>query len=53
MSDKEKKLENNSSENKVEKILYSDQDNVCFACGERIKKDTEVCPYCNTKIKLG
>ncbi|MFX0042732.1 MAG: hypothetical protein ACFE8L_07460 [Candidatus Hodarchaeota archaeon] len=53
MSYNEKKQENDISENKLEKILYSIHDNVCFACGEKIKKKTIVCPYCKTKIKLG
>ncbi len=34
-----------------EKILYSIDKIVCFACGEKINKDTKVCPYCNTTIK--
>ncbi|MHA2180178.1 MAG: hypothetical protein ACXAAH_02005 [Promethearchaeota archaeon] len=34
-----------------EKILYSISKIVCFACGEQIEKETEVCPYCKTNIK--
>lgn len=37
-------------EEKVEKILYSTGTIVCFACGEQIKKETEICPYCKTTI---
>ena len=53
MSYNEKKQENGTSENKVEKILYGINGNVCFACGEKIERNTIVCPYCKTKIKLG
>jgi len=53
MSNKEKKQKNDTSEKKVGKILYGGHDNVCFACGEKIKWNTIVCPYCKTKIKLG
>lgn len=31
-----------------EKILYSDNKKVCFACGERIDKVIKICPYCKT-----
>lgn len=31
-----------------EKILYSTNQNVCFACGEKIDKGIEICPYCKT-----
>ena len=34
-----------------EKILYGDNKIVCFACGEHIDNDTEICPYCKTPIK--
>ncbi|NVM34122.1 MAG: hypothetical protein HWN81_00910 [Candidatus Lokiarchaeota archaeon] len=34
-----------------EKILYSVDKIVCFACGEKIDKETTVCPYCKTTIK--
>ena len=34
-----------------EKILYSIDNIVCFACGEKINKNTIVCPYCKTTIK--
>ncbi len=52
MSD-EKTYYNNidKSEKKEEKILYSIDKIVCFACGEKIDKDTIVCPYCKTPIK--
>lgn len=52
MSDKKifesevKNLENNE-----EKILYSVDKIACFACGEKIDKDTIICPYCKTTIK--
>jgi len=38
-------------EKKEEKILYSIDKIVCFACGEKIDKETVVCPYCNTTLK--
>jgi hypothetical protein len=31
------------------KIQYGENEYSCFACGERIKVDTKICPYCNTK----
>jgi hypothetical protein len=43
------KVEN--SEKNKEKIFYSDNTSVCFACGEKIKDDIDICPYCNTPIK--
>ncbi|MFX1363552.1 MAG: hypothetical protein ACFFCE_11075 [Promethearchaeota archaeon] len=33
-----------------EKILYSLEKIFCFACGEKIDKDTIICPYCKTTI---
>jgi len=30
------------------KIQYGENEYTCFACGEKIKSETEVCPYCNT-----
>ncbi|MFX1575151.1 MAG: hypothetical protein ACFFB0_20640 [Promethearchaeota archaeon] len=33
------------------KILYGDSNKVCFACGQRLDKDLEFCPYCKTPIK--
>lgn len=33
-----------------DKILYGVNKIVCFACGEEVDKNTDVCPYCNTKI---
>jgi len=47
----EKQFENNIVEKDEEKILYSDNKTICFACGEQISKDTEVCPYCQTTIR--
>jgi len=38
------------SENvKDNKIQYGESQIVCFACGEKIDINTEICPYCNTK----
>ncbi len=31
-----------------EKILYSANNNVCFACGEKIDRVIKICPYCKT-----
>ena len=33
------------------KIQYGENEYSCFACGEKIKFDTRVCPYCNTPQK--
>ncbi|MFX1469962.1 MAG: hypothetical protein ACFFB8_15010 [Promethearchaeota archaeon] len=52
MSEKKKiesKVKNLKKEE--EKILYGDNKKVCFACGEHIDNDTEICPYCRTSIK--
>ncbi|MHA1658842.1 MAG: hypothetical protein ACTSUT_06940 [Promethearchaeota archaeon] len=55
---KEKKLKNGMSNKKAnkeindlaeEKILYGEDLLVCFACGAKIKKNTNICPYCKTK----
>ncbi|MFX0009455.1 MAG: hypothetical protein ACFE9R_04005 [Candidatus Hermodarchaeota archaeon] len=35
------------------KIQYGENEYSCFACGEKISKDTKVCPYCNTIQKEG
>jgi hypothetical protein len=48
MSDKgsdKKKVEKDE-----EKILYSINKIVCFACGEQIDKETKICPYCKTTM---
>lgn len=34
---------------KDKQIQYGESQIVCFACGEKIEINTEVCPYCNTK----
>ena len=33
------------------KIQYGENEYSCFACGEKIKNNTKVCPYCNTTQK--
>lgn len=33
------------------KILIGKGKIVCFACGEVIDADTEICPYCDTELK--
>ncbi len=40
----------NKSEKKEEQILYSVNKILCFACGEKIDKDIDVCPYCKTSL---
>jgi hypothetical protein len=37
-------------ERNEEKILYGDNKTVCFACGEEIDGNTDICPYCQTEI---
>ncbi len=32
-----------------QKIQYGESQISCFACGEKIKEGTKICPYCNTK----
>ena len=34
-----------------EKILYGVNKIVCFACGAKVDKGTEICPYCKTPIE--
>jgi len=52
MSDKEIfTSEAQDLEKNDEKILYGDNKIVCFACGEEIDNNTDVCPYCKTTIK--
>ncbi len=34
-----------------ERILYGVNKIVCFACGVKIDKGTEICPYCKTPIE--
>jgi hypothetical protein len=46
----EKGSEDSIVEKKEEKILYGLNTIVCFACGEQIEKNTEICPYCKTHI---
>jgi len=31
------------------KIQYGESKNLCFACGEKIGSNIEICPYCKTK----
>lgn len=31
------------------KIQFGETENICFACGEKIGTNAEVCPFCNTK----
>ena len=35
---------------KEEKIYFSKENITCFACGEKVEKDTEVCPYCGVNL---
>lgn len=44
-----KRPSNKDNDLKKEKILYGENQLVCFACGEKINIDTKVCPYCMTK----
>jgi len=30
------------------KIQFGDNEYLCFACGEKIVRDTLICPYCKT-----
>jgi len=51
MSDKKIiKSEVKNLEKAEEKILYGVNKIVCFACGEEIDKNIDVCPYCKTTI---
>ena len=49
MSEKEYKDETHKIVNTIDKkILYGENEYTCFACGEKIKFGTKICPYCNT-----
>ncbi len=49
MSEKEFTEEKHKKAKVIEKkIQYGENEYSCFACGEKIKQDTRVCPYCNT-----
>ncbi|MHA2393703.1 MAG: hypothetical protein ACXAEX_17335 [Promethearchaeota archaeon] len=48
MSDKG--FDNNTVNKDEEKILYGVNKKVCFACGEKIDKNTDICPYCKTTV---
>ncbi|MFX0000066.1 MAG: hypothetical protein ACFE9Q_06360 [Candidatus Hodarchaeota archaeon] len=37
--------------NNKEKISFKVEKIVCFACGEKVNLNTEICPYCRTTIK--
>ncbi|MFX0036338.1 MAG: hypothetical protein ACFE9I_11955 [Candidatus Hermodarchaeota archaeon] len=52
MSEKKRfELKSKNLNKEEEKILYGDNKIVCFACGEHIDSDTEICPYCRTPVK--
>ncbi|MFX0075675.1 MAG: hypothetical protein ACFE96_09545 [Candidatus Hermodarchaeota archaeon] len=43
--------ETKDQESNEEKILYGDNKTICFACGEQIERNTDICPYCKTEIR--
>lgn len=48
----EKKSNNTKTKSKDfidQKIQYGESQVRCFACGEKIKGGTKICPYCNTE----
>lgn len=45
------KSEIRNLEKDEEKILYGDNKLVCFACGEEIDNNADICPYCKTTLK--
>lgn len=47
----DKGLENNNLEKGEEKIYYGVNKTVCFACGEQIERNSEMCPYCKTIVE--
>ena len=52
MSEKKiSKSKTKDHEKDEEKILYGVNKTVCFACGEEIDSNTNICPYCNTPIE--
>jgi hypothetical protein len=49
--EKKIKSEIKNLERDDEKILYGENKLVCFACGEEIENNAEICPYCKTTLK--
>lgn len=45
-------VEENKNEDREERIYFGQKKITCFACGEEIDENYEVCPYCGTKQKL-
>lgn len=49
MSEKEYTEETDKIAKTIDKkIQYGENEYSCFACGEKIKFGTKICPYCNT-----
>ncbi|MFW9877972.1 MAG: hypothetical protein ACFFG0_33230 [Candidatus Thorarchaeota archaeon] len=46
-----KRFDNSIVKKEEEKILIGVNKIVCFACGEQIEDDTEICPYCKIPIE--
>ena len=44
-----KPLNSDEFEEDKSMITFEEKILVCFACGEKIDIETEVCPYCQTK----
>ncbi|MGV9141865.1 MAG: hypothetical protein ACOC1X_02900 [Promethearchaeota archaeon] len=49
MTEKDKKQ--NLKTTKKETIHFGNETDICFACGEKLKPNTKVCPYCGVKQK--
>jgi rubrerythrin len=51
MDDKDKKQKLKTTKPKKETIQFGKDTDICFACGEKLKSNTKVCPYCGVKQK--
>ena len=49
MSEK-KKISKNKVIDDDDKIFFGEKMKTCFACGQEVKEDTDVCPYCGTEM---
>jgi uncharacterized OB-fold protein len=38
--------EKNNDQKKEEIIYFGEKNIICFACGQKINPETEICPYC-------
>ncbi|MHA1726346.1 MAG: hypothetical protein ACTSXH_16155 [Promethearchaeota archaeon] len=52
MTSEKSKANNKKSDKEDVKILIGEKLITCFACGERIDKNSKICPFCKTKQSI-